>query len=122
MRAPAGPRMVVPRPERWNADLDLHLAAQALPCAMPAGALPNAFTVTRLMSHLREDYSVPQEDVLSATAARTAQLYTKADLRRSAVGDGGPRRPGPLIGASLPRRKLGRTAGSRPVSAGKETG
>jgi hypothetical protein len=37
--------------------------------------LPNAFTVTRLLSHLREDYSVPQEDVLSATAARTAQLY-----------------------------------------------
>jgi hypothetical protein len=43
------------------------------PVAMPAGALPNAFTVARLMSHLREDYSVPQEDVFSATVARITQ-------------------------------------------------
>src|SRR5262245_64460248 len=59
---------------------------------MPAGALPNAFTVTRLMSHIREDYSVPQEDVLRATAARTAQLYRSGlffdrNRRRSRVAN-----------------------------------
>src|SRR5262249_13577165 len=60
MPPPAGPRMVVPRPECWNADLDLHPAAQALPCGdarwrfaerfhrNPAHVAPPGVTIARL--------------------------------------------------------------------------
>src|SRR6185436_8047549 len=77
MRSPARPRMVVPRPECWNADLNLHLAAQALPRGdarwpfaerfhrNPAHVAPPGGTIARL-----------RRTCSSATAARTTQPYT----------------------------------------------
>jgi hypothetical protein len=97
MRAPAGPRMVVPRPECWNVDLDPHLAAQTLPCGDAGWRLAERLHRNPAHVTLREDYSVPQENVLSATAARTAQLYISGhhggELSPE-VGDGSNREGG----------------------------
>ena len=104
MRPPAGPRMVVPRPECWNADLDLHLAAQALPCGdarwrfaerfhrNPAHVAPPGGTIACLRRACSARRRCEGQDAALGQAAKLiAQAVRRPEVRRLAPGPA-PRR------------------------------